>query len=95
MLYNGSARIGLVVLRLRSARSSAQLGGPFDFCAFASLAPSSARLSGNRFEVYSSSSAYLDIGRDFITVEGGCQELNFFLNEHNDFYLQGANLFPN
>jgi len=33
------------------------------------------RLSGNRFEAYSSSSAFLDtIGRDFMTDGGGCQE---------------------
>ena len=33
------------------------------------------RLSGNRFEAYSSSSTYLDIiGRDFMTDGGGCQE---------------------
>lgn len=33
LLCNGSSRIGLVAL----LRSSVQLGGPFDFCAFASL----------------------------------------------------------
>src|SRR5690349_17000663 len=33
LLYNGSSRIGLFAL----SRSSVQLGGPFDFCAFASL----------------------------------------------------------
>jgi hypothetical protein len=54
---------------------SLKLGGPFDFCAFASLAPSSARLSGNRFEVYSSSSAFLVyVGRDFMSEGGMCQE---------------------
>src|SRR5215204_6085364 len=41
-----------------------QLGGPFDFCAFALLSDCGhsqprAWLSGNRFEVYSSSSAFL------------------------------------
>lgn len=61
-------------------RSSAQLGGPFDFCAFASLAPSSARLSGNRFEVYSSSSAFLIyVGRDFMTERGKSQGQNIEL----------------
>ncbi len=39
LLYNGSARIGLLMLRLRSACSPVQLEGPFGFCAFALLAP--------------------------------------------------------
>ena len=35
----------------------------------------SARLSGNRFEVYSSSSAFLVyVGRDFMSEGGMCQE---------------------
>ena len=54
LLYNGSSRIGLFALLL----SSSQLGGPFDFCAFALLSELTAQLSGNRFEVYSSSSAF-------------------------------------
>ena len=33
LLYNGSSRIGLFAI----LRSPVQLGGPFDFCAFASL----------------------------------------------------------
>jgi hypothetical protein len=36
--------------------SPLQLGGPFGFCAFARLSLRPARLSGNRFEAYSSSS---------------------------------------
>ena len=35
LLYNGSARIGLLARR----GSPVQLGGPFGFCAFALLAP--------------------------------------------------------
>ena len=38
-----------------------------------------ARLSGNRFEAYSSSSTFLDIvGRDFMTEGGECQEVELF-----------------
>lgn len=55
-----------------------QLGGPFGFCAFASLTPRSARLSGNRFEAYSSSSAFLFIGQDCMTEARGCQEVAVF-----------------
>ena len=66
-LYNGSSRIGLLNLVRElpnPTRSPVQLGGPFGFCAFALLSPCGhsrprARLSGNRFEAYSSSSAYL------------------------------------
>ena len=35
LLYNGSCRIGLLMF----TRSPVQLGGPFDFCAFALLSP--------------------------------------------------------
>jgi hypothetical protein len=78
LLYNGSARIGLLARR----GSPVQLGGPFGFCAFALLSDCGhcrprAWLSGNRFEAYSSSSAFLDtIGRYSMTEEGGCQEEN-------------------
>jgi hypothetical protein len=68
------------------ARSPVQLGGPFDFCAFALLSPQwfrylrtqpPARLSENRFEVYSSSSAFLNyVGRDFTSEGGMCQGEN-------------------
>ena len=39
LLYNGSARIGLLVLggNTPPLRSPVQLGGPFGFCAFALL----------------------------------------------------------
>jgi hypothetical protein len=62
---------------LRFARSPAQLGGPFGFCAFALLSSRTARLSENRFEAYSSSSAYLVIGRYSMTERGMCQEVSF------------------
>ena len=60
LLYNGSCRIGLLTL----VCSPVQLGGPFGCCAFALLSPCGhsrprARLSENRFETYSSSSAFL------------------------------------
>ena len=43
-----------------------------------------ARLSGNRFEAYSSSSAYLDyVGRDFMTEGDGCQEEIKFFNPNS------------
>jgi len=51
----------------RSARWFFQLGGPFGFCAFALLSPRTAWLSGNRFEAYSSSSAYLYVERYSMT----------------------------
>ena len=60
--------------------SPVQLGGPFDFCAFALLSDCGhsrprAWLSGNRFEAYSSSSAFLVFDwRDCMTEGGGCQE---------------------
>jgi hypothetical protein len=65
---------------LRFTRSPVQLGGPFGFCAFALLSDCGhsrprARLSGNRFEAYSSSSAFLYcVERDCMTEGGGCQE---------------------
>jgi len=68
---------------LRSAqRVLFTLGGPFGFCAFALLSDCGhsqprARLSGNRFEVYSSSSAFLVFDwRDFMTEGGMCQGNN-------------------
>jgi hypothetical protein len=68
LLYNGSCRIGLLICGLGTfvldQLSPVQLGGPFDFCAFTLLSDCGhsrprAWLSGNRFEVYSSSSAFL------------------------------------
>jgi hypothetical protein len=86
LLYNGSARIGLLVSGLDTfvldQLSPVQLGGPFGFCAFALLSDCGhprprARLSGNRFEAYSSSSAFLDyVGRYSMTEAGECQEGN-------------------
>ena len=79
LLYNGSCRIGLLGCGfdtfVLNHRSPVQLGGPFGFCAFVVLAPSSAQLSGNRFETYSSSSAFFVFDwRDCMTEDGGCQE---------------------
>jgi len=89
LLYNGSARIGLLgfgidCLRLHH-RSPVQLGGPFGFCAFALLSPLTARLSGNRFETYSSSSAFLLFGwQDCMTEGGRCQEEEYEITQiHN------------
>jgi len=39
LLYNGSARIGLLAAGGPCTRSPVQLGGPFGFCAFALLTP--------------------------------------------------------
>ena len=50
----GAADLGYLL-----ACSPVQLGGPFGFCAFALLSSGTAWLSENRFETYSSSSAFL------------------------------------
>src|SRR5829696_4884926 len=83
LLYNGSCRIRLLVF----TRSPVQLGGPFGFCAFTLLSDCGhsrprARLSENRFETYSSSSAFLDIvGRYSMTEGGGCQGASVLLQK--------------
>src|SRR6266498_6087752 len=88
LLYNGSARIGLLAFMC----SPVQLGGPFGFCAFALLSDCGhsrprARLSGNRFEAYSSSSAFLIyVGRDSMTEGGECQEEES--TSIHEYYLQ-------
>ncbi len=59
--------------------SPVQLGGPFGFCAFALLSElwsldHIARLSENRFEAYSSSSAFLDyVGQNSMPEQRMCQ----------------------
>jgi hypothetical protein len=55
LLYNGSARIGLLAL----ACSPVQLGGPFDFCAFALLSEFLLGSLEIALKSYSSSSAFL------------------------------------
>jgi hypothetical protein len=79
----GAPELGYLVLDRELSvptRSPFQLGGPFGFCAFAWLTPCGhsrprAKLAGNRFEAYSSSSTFLVyVGRDSMTDGVGCQE---------------------
>jgi hypothetical protein len=94
LLYNGSARIGLLSVDGVNPIPSVR---PFnsEVHSASALLPDShhhglktmpIKLSGNRFEAYSSSSAFLDtIGRYSMTEGGGCQEGEsdlgkFFLN---------------
>ena len=72
MLYNGSARIGLLARR----GSPVQLGGPFGFCAFALL---SELLLGS-LEIALKRTRprqrfWYVVGRDCMTEGGGCQEV--------------------
>ena len=89
LLYNGSSRIGLLALL-----SSSQLGGPFDFCAFASL---SELLLGSLVIALKCTRPrqrlmYV-IGRYSMTEGGMCQEPNFvFVIEYIDFYQKEASL---
>jgi hypothetical protein len=69
----------------RSRCLLAQLGGPFGSCAFAWLTPlwsryfrtrPAARLSGNRFGTYSSTSTFLVFDwRELYAVDGICQDI--------------------
>jgi len=68
----GAAELGYLLVC-----SPVQLGGPFDFCAFALLSDCShsrprARLSGNRFEVYLSSSAFFMLLGGILCERHGC-----------------------
>ena len=85
LLYNGSARIGLLAfgretlpLHVRPFNSEVHSASALLPCFHhPGLKTMPARLSGNRFEAYSSSSAFLDtIGRYSMTEEGECQEEN-------------------
>ena len=70
LLCNGSSRIGLLALL-----SSSQLGGPFDFCAFASL---SELLLGSLVIALKCTRPrqrfMYDVGRYSMTESGMCQE---------------------
>ena len=71
LLCNGSSRIGLVAF----LRSPFQLGGPFDFCAFASL---SELLLGSLVIALKCTRPrqrfMYDVGRYSMTENGMCQE---------------------
>jgi hypothetical protein len=78
MLYNGSARIGLLGFGWGDpapTRSPVQLGGPFGFCAFALL--SSLPLGSLKIALKRTRPRqrfwYL-VGRDCMTEGGECQE---------------------
>ena len=87
LLFNGSARIGLLISGLdmllrsystnfRPLNSEVHSASALLPCFHpAVINDRAAWLSGNRFEAYSSSSAFLDtIGRDCMTEGGECQE---------------------
>ena len=108
LLYNGSARIKLLALRLHcvplsalvlSTRRSIRL---LRFClAFIvrSVRPR-ARLSGNRFEAYSSSSAYLwywavfyDGQKEMSRGRNGCSDLESITQHHFHFFFDSISAF--